>query len=272
MRSALSYLLFVGPSRERLHRFAEVYPTAINGGGGIRAVTRPTVSGWSASIGLNLGLDLRTPLAPFPPILRNEDGVFADVVGMCCPGALMGHLPAAVWHLPSPNRSDDGRDMLRRATEGLRSEHLLLYFVRTCGPAIPTADERRNFRILGEGLVGLGNLSPAVFATLVREAEWELVQTAAAQLLSRLEEYRGEPDYWAVDVRQVANHFRDLVTSDHFSAPIDLSWDGDPVRAIARFQRVVGGYGHLLVHWHDLVATAVDLRAHGVIPAPPVTS
>ncbi|HEY1191465.1 MAG TPA: hypothetical protein VGE74_27770 [Gemmata sp.] len=270
MGSTLAHVLCGGPSRERLHRSEDTYRRAVAGGGVIRAVTRPTVTGGSVCMGLNLGLDLRTPLAPFPPVLRNEDGVFAAVVGACCPGALVGHLPAAVWHLPPASRDAARSDPLGRAVEGVRAEHLFFSFVRACGPALPTGDERRNFRILGEGLVGLGSLPAAEFAALAREVGWEFARMRTAQLLGRLEEYGGEPDYWATDVRRLADEYRDLVTRAHFAAPVDLMWGGDPIAGTVRLQRAVGGYGHLLIHWHDLVAAAGELRSRGVTPAHPI--
>lgn len=173
MGATLYYLMLRGASRDRLHLSEAAYRAAVCGGPVVRAVTRPTVTSGSVCMAGNLGLDLRTPLPPFPPVLRNEDGVFGALVQTCCPWAFMGHLPAAVWHLP-PGPRTNSPGLLDRWTDGVRSEHLLIAFVRARAPAAPSADERRDLRILGEGLAGLGNLPAGEFRAMTRATAWDL--------------------------------------------------------------------------------------------------
>ncbi|HET6574563.1 MAG TPA: hypothetical protein VFG68_13225 [Fimbriiglobus sp.] len=262
MGATLYYLLLRGASRDRLHASEADYRAAVGGGPVVRGVTRPTVTSGSVCMGLNLGLDLRTPLPPFPPALRNEDGVFGALVQTCCPSAFMGHLPAAVWHLP-PGRRANAPDLLDRWTDGVRSEHLLIALVRACAPSAPSADERRNLRILGDGLAGLGGLPAGEFRAMIRSTAWDLIAGMSGQLTALLEEFGGEPGWWADDVKRLASRFRDAATSEQFGVPIDLRSEASPDESIHRFQRLIGRFGNLLLHWHDLADAAAGLRFRG---------
>ncbi|HVK17090.1 MAG TPA: hypothetical protein VM533_09075 [Fimbriiglobus sp.] len=266
MGTAAYYLMLRGASRDRLHSSEDVYRAAVSGGPVVRAVTRPTVTAGSVCMAGNLGLDLRSPLPPFPPVLRNEDGVFGAIVQTCCPSAFMGHLPAAVWHLsPGPRTNSPG--LLDRWTDGIRSEHLLIALVRACAPAAPSTDERRNLRILGEGLAGLSSLPAGEFRAMIRATAWDLMAGMAGQLTGLLEEYGEEPMWWANDVKRLTTRLRDQATVEHYGVPTDLRSGANPDEALDRFRGLVGRYGHLLTHWHDLAETAADLRFQGVVPA-----
>jgi hypothetical protein len=269
MGATLYFLMARGATRDRVHRSEADYRAVLGGGPILRAVTRPTVTSGSVCMGLNLGLDLRTPLPPFPPVLRNEDGVFGALVQTCCPSAFMGHLPAAVWHLPPAIRTYPP-DALDRWADGLRSEHLLLFLVRASAPTAASADERRNLRLVGEGLTGLGELPAGEFRAVLRAAAWELIAGMAGQLAGLLKECGEEPGWWAQDVRRLVRRYRDQATGEHFEVPTDLRGSASPDDALDRFRRLVGRFGRLLIHWHDLVEAAADLRPKGITPARPV--
>jgi hypothetical protein len=264
MGATAYYLMLRGSSRDRLHSSESHYRAAVSGSPVVRAVTRPTVTAGSVCMAGNLGLDLRTPLPPFPPALRNEDGVFGALVQTCCPSAFMGHLPAAVWHLP-PGPPASSPDLLDRWADGVRSELLLIALVRACAPATPSTDERRNLRIQGEGLTGLGNLPAREFYAMIRATAWDLMAGMSGQLTELLEEHGGEPAWWADDVKRVTTRLRDQVTGEHFGVPTDLHDGTSPDKARGRFRGLVGRFGHLLTHWHDLSEVAADLRSRGVV-------
>ena len=54
---------------------------------------------------IHCGLDNRLALPPFMPVLRNGDGVFAQVLKACQPRHLIAHLPVAALHLPGEQRA-----------------------------------------------------------------------------------------------------------------------------------------------------------------------
>ena len=260
------FLLLHGDSRTRLVGSPSAYASVLSGGAVLRGVPGPTITGGSVCMGLNLGLDLRTPLPPFPPVLRNEDGVFGEVVRVCLPAAFMGHLPAAVWHHPPDDRSHPP-DALNRAADGPRADQLLIYFVRAYAPRTPFPDERRNLRILGEALAGLGGLPAEEFKEVVRAAAWEIAAGATARLSGLLEEFGAEPSWWARDVRRLLRRYAERVGEADYGTPTDLTAGVSPSEAMELFRGLVGSYGRLLQHWYDLVETALDLRARGVTPA-----
>jgi hypothetical protein len=260
------YVFLRGPSRERLHRSEATYRAALARSPILRAVTRPTVSDGAVCMALNLGLDLRDPLPPFLPVLRNQDGVFGAAVRSCCPGAFFGHLPAAVVHRPAGDRRF-GADALDHAADGPRADHLLQYLIRVHAPRVPSPDCRRNLRILGEALAGLGDLPPNVFRDLIRVASWEWANGLIEQLGGLLKQYDGGPAWWAADVRRMIGRVRAAVTRPDFGAP------PEPGPGFERFRVLVARYGRLLRHWPDLLEAAADLRARGVTaarrPGPP---
>jgi hypothetical protein len=258
---ASTYPLFLrGNSRTRLHESHATYTAMRSGAPLLRGVTRPTITAGSVCMGLNLGLDLRTPLPPFPPALRNEDGVFGFVTQTCCPAAFMGHLPVAVWHLPDGDRTRSA-DSIVRCADGVRSDQLLLSFLRTCYPKLPSPDERRNWRVLGEGLMGLGDLSADGFRSAVRTAAWEMAATTTANLSGLLDEFGGEPEWWAADVRRLLTRYGEKATDEWYGTPSDLWRTGvEPQDALELFQEFVRNYGHLLLHWYDMADAANGLR------------
>ncbi|MDB5305955.1 MAG: hypothetical protein JWO38_157 [Gemmataceae bacterium] len=270
MGSPVHFLLLHGPGRDRLHRTEATYRAALARCRVLRGVDRPTVGDdGTICMGLNLGLDLRTPLPPFMPVLRNQDGVFGAVVRWCCPGAFFGHLPAAVWHLPAGGRAYPP-DALDRAAAGPPPDHLLLHLIRAHAPRTPAPDDRRNLRGLGEALGGLADLSPRAFRDVVRMAAREWAVGFATQLAGVLRTYSGEPAWWAADVRRVADRVRTAMTGEHFGTPVDLGSGGDPETGFARFRELVGSFGRLVYHWYDLMDAAADLRRRGLPAAGPV--
>lgn len=268
------FLHLRGPSRAHLHANEATYLATVCGGPVLRAVGRPTITAGSVCMGLNLGLDLRGPLAPFPPALRNEDGVFGEVTRVCFPSAFMGHLPSAVLHLPPEDRVHTP-DSLAHGAGGPRSDQLLMSFIRGWSRTVTSHDGARNLRALGEYLSTIGGLPPEEFRTVVRKAAWELAAGATARLSGLLDEYGGDPAWWAADVRRVIRRYRAAAVDEQYGAPIDLPSGPTPDARIEVFRGFVRQYGHLLRRWCELVEVATDLRSKGVssvsVPQTPAT-
>jgi hypothetical protein len=74
-----------------------------------RAVLRTTecvvLSDGLHFMAMAIGLDHRGFLPPFPASGRGEDERFAQLLRCCCDGALIAHLPWAVFHDPPESRA-----------------------------------------------------------------------------------------------------------------------------------------------------------------------
>ena len=119
-------------------------------------------------------------------------------------------------------------------------------------------------------MAGLGDLPADEFRAVVRTAAWEIAAGVTIGLTGLLREFNEEPVWWADDVRRQIRLFRDNSAGPNFGVPTDFRDAAGPNEALDRFRSFVGGYGHLLTHWHELVAGAVDLRARGIMPAEPL--
>ena len=96
---------------------------------------------------------------------------------------------------------------------------------------------------------------------MIRGTAWDLLAGMSGQLTGLLDEYGGEPGWWAGDVRRLARRLRDAATGEHVGVPTDLRTGAGPGEALDRFQRLIGRFGHLLTHWHDLAEAVIESDA-----------
>ncbi len=265
MSSPLYLLMLGGESRDRLVRSEGLYRAAVGGRSLMRAVSRPTIGHGSVCQALNLGLDHRRQLPPFMPVQRNQDGVFAALVKVCCEGTYFGFLPWLIWHQP-PHARGFTDDDLARSVAGIRSDHVLQLLIRDLAPRRAGTDEE-NLRAVGEALAGLGALPLEEFTELVRLRVSEQRSGLARQLAGLLEKHGGRPAWWAADVRRLLGVLRGVLAEPADVAPEDLSRAFGNDAALPAFRRLVFRFGRLLRCWPVMVEAARDLRARGVRPA-----
>ncbi|MFT3776540.1 MAG: hypothetical protein QM820_65195 [Minicystis sp.] len=259
------YLLFRGPSRDRLLTSEDHYRRAFTGRQAVRAAPRAALSDGIFCMSMSLGLDGRGVLPPFLPVQRNSDGVFGFVVRATHHGAFTGFLPWVIEHSPSRARTSSFADFfasLGRAT----SEDMLCGLIGSSGVEPDPRDPARSLRALGAALTRLGGLPPAAFTDAVRLVVLRARSMDLQILEDALHAHRGAPAYWARDVARAATLLREALPRPALLTPIDLvdtfGADGAP----AAMQRMVRRYGELLERWPDLVAAAKALRDEGVRP------
>jgi hypothetical protein len=116
---------------------------------------------------------------------------------------------------------------------------------------------------VGAGLAEAGGLKPADFLELLR-SQWAAEASRYFAALERLLEVHGRrPHYWALDAETWMEQSRQCVTAGGSFATADL-WPrtaGPEEAALA--QRVVRGYGELLLAWSDLRQQANRLARAG---------
>ncbi len=268
MGTAAYFLLLGGASRARLVRSPDGYRAGLSGRRLLRAVTRATVCRPGFCMALNLGLDNRGLLPPFPPVLRNQDGVFAALLRAGSPDALVGFLPWVVPHEP-PGPRPSLADGLREAATGVRAGQAYQLLIGALAPSLTVSGAGPRLRALGASLAELGAAPAGDFTAGMNALLRAAMGGLAARLEGLLAEQGGQPAYWADDVRGLLAALREALPRPDWAAPTDLSAAFGRERAPELFRGLVRQFGELLRVWPDLVEAARDLRAGGVRLAVP---
>ncbi len=103
--SSTYYLSYDGDNRERICASEAHYRGVFPSRSVACLAPGPMLGDASLSPGMAMALDHRELLPPFFPVLHAEDFSYGAALWQCCPGALLGHLPYAVWHDPLPGKA-----------------------------------------------------------------------------------------------------------------------------------------------------------------------
>jgi hypothetical protein len=257
------FLSLAGASRARLLAGERTYRRALTEQQILRAVTAATICEGAFCMSPNLGLDNRDLLPPFMPVQRNQDGVFGVLLRTCFPGAFFGFLPWALLHQQPANRSRPAGDTLENATR-FRSGQIIQMLIRSFSFAPEQTEGAKNLRALGEALVELGSRPLPEFAGVLRGHLGQHRSLIAAQMERLLQQFAGQPEFWARDVRGVLKGIHETSTkADSFEAADLREMCGDQ-GTCALLQRLVRRFGRLLRYWPEMVQAARDLRGQGV--------
>lgn len=226
----------------------------------IKAARRPSISDGTFCMTTNIGVDHRTLLPPFVPVLRNEDGVFGCVLSTCFPGSFTGYVPYTVLHSPPEVRSL-ASEVHRQRYKTYLVNGLLMWIIMAFRDHPYCPDGARNLRSLGRYLQDLGALPQKGFAAFLRTVAWRAMHANVAYAERQLEERRGAPAYWVDDVEAYLEAALEAVVQPEFAIPSDL--EGSATERLALFQELVAQFGTLLVHWPDIVEAAREMRGQG---------
>jgi hypothetical protein len=199
------------------------------------------------------GIDNRKPIAPFLPVLRNEDGLLVDVLAKCFKDFFIGFPPHALVHAPIEQRAFPKGAYLAAAGEARFSE-ILGALVRT--HPLPYGDGSTRLRELGRHLVAVASQPLEDFRVLLRAT---LAQNGAARVAWLGNIVRERPDapaFWRSDVLAQLDIHRQALTSPTFWLASDLREDLDEGATAELMRRLVRRYGELLVVWDALASAA----------------
>ena len=110
-------------------------------------------------------------MPPFAPVQRNSDGLFARLLRSTSPGALVGHLPAAVVHQPLERRERDPDDCWREV-ERTRWSDLVGTLIDSWGDVREHEDVERALPRLGHTLSDLAHQPRDDFEQALRRRLW----------------------------------------------------------------------------------------------------
>lgn len=268
MESCIALLTLDGESRARLHRSEATFRDALVRRQWMRAVTRPTVTDGSYCMALNLGLDNRCLLPPFLPFQRNQDGVFAAVLALCC-GGYTGFLPWMVLHRSPGERVTPQRQSPWLGAAQLSSGHLMQILLGSFpqGPGRATCQSR--LERLGRWLEEIASAESADFEEYLCLHAWNARTRLASQLHAQLRKYGSRPEYWAKDTHRALTALTESLTVPDAGLLSDPGMQGDWEQKRMRFQGLVQRYGSLLRAWPEFIAAAKTLQERGIhLPVP----
>jgi hypothetical protein len=117
---------------------------------------------------------------------------------------------------------------------------------------------------LGRTLEEWASLPAAGFEGLLRLHLWGLLSRQAVRLAELLQQFRGLPEFWGRDARQLLDRLQNALPDRQYLVPSDLREVGGDDGARELFQRLVLRFGRLLSCWPDLLEAACELRARGI--------
>ena len=250
--SPILYLLAGGESRERLVASEAGWRAAVASRQVLRGCIRTTIGDGAFFTPGAAALDVRALLPPFPPVTRGEGAVWAQWLRISCEGALVAYLPYVLRHRPPESRTAAVDDLHARAAHGVGMGIMTMAALGAFKP--PAGDEATRMRALGRYYQ---QLSSQDWTVHVRRANAELYARAEAQL--RL--HRGEPAWWARELRWFLDTMRAAERRPDYAVPTELRELDHPR---ARTQDIFLRTGKLLEAWPDVMAAARTLRERGV--------
>jgi hypothetical protein len=254
MGGPLSFLWLQGADRERLLEDYESYRVtrAVHRGAGVA-----TVSNTQFLMTPHVAFDVRGTIPPFSPVLRNEDGAFADMLRTCEPESCTAFLPWSVEHAP-PNRRAGDFDQVLRSVGRAHANGIIRDLARGYEPAPGVTDPAMRLRSFGRYLTALGAMSPADFDALVRYQITVTVGRRIEMLTRAIDLNSGQPEQWAEDCATVMAEGLRVLTED---ALVVADIPGDtPDERHRRFQRLLHRFGRVIDAWPALLEAAADMR------------
>jgi hypothetical protein len=265
--SATYYLYYSGENRARLPHDDATWRARLRGRSVLARAASPSIGDASVSPGMAMGLDARTLLPPFFPVLHAEDYVFGATLWQCCPHALLGHLPWSVVHDPGPGKSILLPDDLGAERRMVVPEfaHLMRRLILDCD--LPDrADATTRTLALGHHLRALATRPAPDFQHALRTCVLALEGEKLAWLAGELREDEASSECWRRDVEAYLAHKRAAFADDDFDIPYDLKTARSPDENRAFMQRLIGEFGRLLEHWPAIFTAAQELNSRGEQP------
>jgi hypothetical protein len=268
-REIATYLMLTGETFREMTKSEAAYQRALTSREVWCGVSGRTIGAGSPGTAMSLGLDNRSLLPPFFPLGRGEDTIFGHLLWQCDPSAYFAHVPQAICHVPNRQRAFSMKESWRDPMGTYVSE-IVSCCSRTFDWRPNSQTHEQRMRAMGRRLSEYGRLPQADFTHFIRE---QLVQSRAQlirYLRGRLEEERGEPKYWAEDVRTYIQLHVDAMQRPDFEVPIRLCEHRSVEEARILIQQWLDQFGRLLQAWPDWVSAAGCLKVQGKMPARPI--
>ena len=201
----------------------------------------------------NIGLDGRCMLPPFMPVLRNEDAVFAQLLKVCFQNIFRGYLPYAVLHDPPEKRSPP-----QMGFPSCAGNSVVANIIASCC-RLPPTDAAHALRTIGDCLLSISSASESDFTSYVRVVCRQELSFRIRQAERHLFEHPNAPDFWRADVKRYIAALQHRAKEDR---EVFGSKPGEVAdNKVEQLKKLLARFGDLLIHWPEIYATALRLRA-----------
>jgi hypothetical protein len=250
----LYFLSLQGAARERLLENYEAYRATR---GVHRGAPEVTISNSQIFMGAHVAFDVRDTIPPFPPVLRNSDGVFGVLLRTCMPQSYLAFLPWLVEHAPPELRAADFEQVLRSIGR-VRASDVIRDLAHAYEPAPGVTEPTVRLPAFGQYLIGLGAMPSDDFDAFIRHQIVARVGSRIEGLTRTVNRYDGQPDGWAKDCVDVAAEGLRSLTEDEIG--IADTPGNTPMERTRHFQRLIDRFGRIIEAWPRLLAAAGGMR------------
>jgi hypothetical protein len=255
--SPAGWLGSTGPTRERLVGTEDGYRAAMASRRVFSAAPFETVSASRQLMAYCIALDHREELPPFPPLGRDQDGVFGAWERIVEPDSFTVHLPFAVAHEPAEARAFAPGEL--RPFPGMPLNELLYLLCEDADPGPSNCTPSARMRWLGSRLEEIADSSRAGFEAFLLERRLASLSRRIAFLETALKQFGSKPAWRVRDIQRFVRCWEEEMTGPdilRFAEP-GANAPEDPV---STYRHYVRWCGRLLREWPAMREAALRLR------------
>jgi hypothetical protein len=215
----------------------------------------PTVTHDATCATYCAGVDNSAPLVPFPPVGRNEDGVFGTLLSWVVRGAAFVHIPFGVVHDSERSSAYSLEEQCRSARETRISDYLTAAVGMTTD--FPIVEARARVALVAATCESLSRLSTSDFTATLREA---LTALRCAHFQAADIESERAPSWFKDALRAYRTKTMTNAREPDFFAPADLDDLSAPAKRFEAARAYVGLMGETLQAWSAIWSTASRLH------------
>jgi hypothetical protein len=254
------WLVSTGPTRERLVSTEGGYRAAMASRRVFSAAPSEAIAASRQLMAYCIALDHREELPPFPPLGRDQDGVFAAWERIVEPDSFTVHLPFAVAHEPPEIRGFPPGEP--RPSPGMPFNEVLYLLCDDADPGPANCTPADRMRWLGRRLEEIAGLSRAGFEAFLLERRLSSISRRIVYFETALKQFGSKPAWWVRDMQRFVRCWEEEMTSPEvlrFAEPGANAPDAldDPLGVR---QHYVRWCGRLLREWPAMREAALRLR------------
>lgn len=206
--------------------------------------------------GMNIGLDNRSMLPPFLPVMRGEDTIFSRMIKLFYQDSLIGTLPFTITHSPEGHRMFDEQAVF---DVRLVLSELILNMLDAYQPPVGGFSAKGYSNALGKFFTDIGTLTLDDFEEYVKQLwlKWGSYTTENIEMLLMKHDFK--PAYWAKLLETYAISIREHSCANYISAAKDL-YAGDERAAALSSRDIIRRYGEVLEWWPVIYDAAHHIR------------
>jgi hypothetical protein len=253
--SPVGWLTSTGSTRERLIENEMGYRKAIGSRRILTVSAHAAVSDTAQLMGYCMALDNRAYLPPFPPLGRDQDGVFALWLRAADPLSFTVFLPYAITHEPEESRGF-GPDAILLGTRGILLNDALRLLVGGLGKASPRESVEARLQWLGSEMMAIADMAPGDFRQLLSERRLDSLSHAIAYYENALASHSSRPAWWARDMQLLIRACEQAMTGSDLLRLVETGAERQIDDETAVLRTYVRWCGRLLREWPAMCGAA----------------